>query len=129
MDGVKLDRDPKVHVLDITSDLLNTDGTIKPELFAPDKIHLSQDAGYSLYAERLSPLVEKLLGGKGMGGAVAIPNSAHAAIPAAATNSVAGLKQQYLLLNYVANLNAPGQSAEIMTYVQEKFGFQTELRP
>ena len=122
LDELKLDSDPQVHVLDITSDLLNADGTIKPALFTPDKIHLSQDAGYGLYAERLSPLVEKLLGGKGMGGAVALPKSAHAAIPAAAARPAAVLKQQYLLLNYVANVNAPGQSTEIMTYVQEKFG-------
>lgn len=29
---------------------------------------------------------------------------------------------QFLLLNYVSQLNSPGQSSEIMTYVQKKFG-------
>ena len=30
--------------------------------FTPDNIHLSQDGGYGLYAEKLKSLVEKLLG-------------------------------------------------------------------
>ena len=62
LDALKLDRDPKVHVLDLTADMLNADGTLKKELFTPDNIHLSQDGGYGLYAEKLRPLVEKLLG-------------------------------------------------------------------
>ncbi len=61
LDTLKLDRDPKVHVLDLTADMINADGTLKKESFTPDNIHLSQDGGYGLYAERLKPLVEKRL--------------------------------------------------------------------
>lgn len=56
--------DPKVHVLDIWGEMLNADGTLKAGLFTPDKIHLTQEGGYALYAARLKPLVEKLLGAK-----------------------------------------------------------------
>ncbi len=61
LDALKLDRDPQVHVLDLTADMLNADGTLKKELFTPDNIHLSQDGGYGLFAEKLKPLVETLL--------------------------------------------------------------------
>ncbi|MCY2967886.1 MAG: GDSL-type esterase/lipase family protein [Planctomycetota bacterium] len=61
LDSLKLDAKPKVRVLDLTSDFLNRDGTIKKSLYAQDGIHLSL-AGYSVYAERLKPLVEKTLG-------------------------------------------------------------------
>lgn len=64
LDPLKLDADPKVHVLDLWNDMVNTDGTLKKELFTPDNIHLNQDGGYALYAGKLKPLVEKLLGGK-----------------------------------------------------------------
>ncbi len=69
---LKLDSDPKVRVLDLTSEFLNADGTIKKSLVTPDNIHLSL-AGYGVYAERLKPLIDKSLGGKGVGGAVIIP--------------------------------------------------------
>ena len=59
LDPLKLDRDPKVHILDLTNDFLNVDGTIKKPLFTPDNIHLSLE-GYGVYAERLKPLVETL---------------------------------------------------------------------
>jgi len=58
LDPLKLDTDPKVKVLDLTSDFTNADGTIKKELFGPDNIHLSP-AGYAVYAERLKPLLAK----------------------------------------------------------------------
>ena len=61
LDALKLDRDPKVHVLDLTADMLN-DGALRKELFAPDNIHLSQDGGDGLFAEKLKPLVETLVG-------------------------------------------------------------------
>lgn len=61
LDALKLDRDPKVHVLDLTNDFLNADGTLKPGLFLPDNIHLTQDGGYELYASKLKPIIEKLL--------------------------------------------------------------------
>ncbi len=62
LDLLKLDADPKVHVLDLWKDMVNADGTIKKELFTPDNIHLNQEGGYALYAARLKPLVEKLPG-------------------------------------------------------------------
>ena len=61
LDALKLDSDPKVKVLDLTGDMTNADGTLKKELFQPDNIHLSQDAGYGLYAEKLKPLITALL--------------------------------------------------------------------
>jgi len=61
LDGLKLDSDPKIHVLDLWSELVNADGTLKKGLFAPDNIHLTQDGGYELYATKLKPTVETLL--------------------------------------------------------------------
>ena len=71
-DTLKLDSDPKVHVLDLWNDFANTDGSIKKSLFVPDNIHLSLE-GYAVYAERLKPLLDKFLEGKGLGGDVIIP--------------------------------------------------------
>ena len=51
-----MDQDPKIKVLDLTKDFLKADGTIRPELYLPDKIHLSL-AGYEAYAQRLKPLL------------------------------------------------------------------------
>ena len=62
LDGLKLDGDPMVHLLDLTTDFVNADGTLKKDLFSPDAIHLTQEGGYELYATKLKPLVEKLLG-------------------------------------------------------------------
>jgi platelet-activating factor acetylhydrolase IB subunit beta/gamma len=64
LDPFNLEADAKVHILDIYEDFLNNDGTIKPELFTPDKVHPSQEAGYSLYAEKLKPLVDAVFAGK-----------------------------------------------------------------
>ena len=61
LDAMKIDRDPKVHVLDLTSDFLNADDTLKRDFFAPDNIPLSQDGGYGLFAEKLKSLVGMLL--------------------------------------------------------------------
>ena len=67
LDPLKLESDPKVHVLDLWGDFTNANGTIKPALFKPDNIHLSLE-GYGVYVERLKPFVEKALGGNGRGG-------------------------------------------------------------
>ncbi len=56
LDLLKLESDPKVRVLDLTTDFTNADGTLKKDLFTPDNIHLSP-AGYSAYAEKLKPLL------------------------------------------------------------------------
>jgi beta-glucosidase len=57
LDALKLESDPKVRVLDLTTDFTNVDGTLKKDLFTPDHIHLSP-AGYAMDAERLKPLLE-----------------------------------------------------------------------
>ena len=62
LDGLSLDADPMVHLLDLTADFVNADGALKKNLFSPDAIHLTQEGGYELYAAKLKPLVEKLLG-------------------------------------------------------------------
>ncbi|MCY2975024.1 MAG: GDSL-type esterase/lipase family protein [Planctomycetota bacterium] len=59
LDQLKLDRDPKIHKLDLTTDFLMPDGTLKQELYSSDKIHLSL-SGYAIYAERLKPLLDKI---------------------------------------------------------------------
>lgn len=61
LDGLKLTDDPRVQLLDLTSELVNKDGTVKAELFTSDKIHLTQEAGYGLFAEKLKPSLEKVL--------------------------------------------------------------------
>jgi lysophospholipase L1-like esterase len=58
-----LNGDPQVQVLDLTSDFVNDDGTLKKELYTPDNIHLSP-AGYAAYAARLKPMLEAMLAGK-----------------------------------------------------------------
>lgn len=62
LDALELDRDPKVRVVDLWGDFTNADGTLKAGLFAPDHIHLTQDGGYALYAEKLKPLLHGILG-------------------------------------------------------------------
>ena len=57
IDRLKLNSDPKVHVLDITGDFVTSDGGLKKDLFTPDNIHLSLE-GYAVYAERLKPLID-----------------------------------------------------------------------
>lgn len=57
LDLLNLEGDPKVRVLDMTTDFMNADGTLKKELFTLDHIHLSP-AGYAVYAELLKPLLE-----------------------------------------------------------------------
>jgi lysophospholipase L1-like esterase len=78
LDLLKLDSDPKVHVLDLTDDFANADGTLKKELFTPDNIHLSL-AGYGVHAERLKPLLDRFLDGRSVGGEVVLPSKANSA--------------------------------------------------
>ena len=61
LDTFKLNSDPLVQILDINSDFMNADGTIKPELFADDHIHPNK-VGYGVYASKLRPVLEKILG-------------------------------------------------------------------
>ena len=61
LDGLSLDADPMVHLLDLTADFVNADGTLKKNLFSPDTIHLTQEGGYELYATKLKPLLDRLL--------------------------------------------------------------------
>jgi beta-glucosidase len=98
LDVLKLDADPNVTVLDLTTDFTNADGTIKKELFTPDNIHLSP-AGYAVYAERLRP-----------------------ALPKATATAQANTRTQYLLLNYSTSLHAPQQAQDMMSYVRDTFG-------
>ena len=61
LDSLDLQSDPKVQVLDLTADFVTASGELKSHLFSADKIHLTQDAGYALFAEKLRPLVALLL--------------------------------------------------------------------
>ena len=61
LDNLKLDSDSKVKVLDLTSDFLNKDRTLRRALFTPDNTHLSLE-GYNVYAECLKPHIEASLG-------------------------------------------------------------------
>ncbi len=67
LESLKPDADPKVRVLDLWSDLTNADGTLKQGLFTPDNVHLTQEGGYEVYAARLKPVVEQLLGSVAQG--------------------------------------------------------------
>jgi platelet-activating factor acetylhydrolase IB subunit beta/gamma len=60
VDLLRLDADKLVRVLDLTADMVNTDGTVKQELYKQDKIHLSE-AGYALYAAKLRPVIDAVL--------------------------------------------------------------------
>jgi lysophospholipase L1-like esterase len=61
LDGLNLTGDPRLQVLDLTRDLVNADGTLDKDLYTPDAVHLVP-AGYDLYAARLRPLLENVLG-------------------------------------------------------------------
>lgn len=62
LDKLNLPADPMIHVMDLWNEMTNPDGTIKRELFQKDNIHLNADKGYLLYADKIRPLLEKLLG-------------------------------------------------------------------
>jgi lysophospholipase L1-like esterase len=59
LDALKLDADPKVRRLRLWPEFVNPDGTLKAALYTPDRIHLTQEGGYALYAERLRPLLAR----------------------------------------------------------------------
>jgi lysophospholipase L1-like esterase len=89
LDPLNLDGDPQVQVLDLTADFTNADGSLKKALFTADNIHLSP-AGYSAYAERLKPLLDRALGGQGLGGDVVLPRTKAASAPSPAAPSTSG---------------------------------------
>ena len=60
LDALQLAQDAKLQVLDLTGDFTHADGTLKKNLFTPDDIHLSP-AGYAVYADRLRPILRKLV--------------------------------------------------------------------
>ncbi|MFM8218428.1 MAG: hypothetical protein ACKOJF_05840, partial [Planctomycetaceae bacterium] len=60
LDPLRLDQNARVRVLDLTAEMTQPDGRLKPDLYTPDNIHLSA-AGYALYAARLRPVVDELL--------------------------------------------------------------------
>ncbi len=72
LDPLKLDSDPQVHVLDLTSNFVNLDGTLNRALYGADNIHLSLE-GYGVYAQELKPLIDKSLGDKGVGSNIIVP--------------------------------------------------------
>ena len=79
LDALKLDTDPQVQVIDMWADFTHADGTLKTELFTPDKIHLN-DAGYEVWATTMKPIVEKILGGKSVGKPINPPAAAPAPV-------------------------------------------------
>ena len=50
-----------VHLLDLTADFVNADGTLQKNLFSPDNLHLTQEGGYEFYATKLKPVLDRLL--------------------------------------------------------------------
>jgi lysophospholipase L1-like esterase len=60
LDGLKLDSDPKVRVLDLWAEFTNADGTIKTALYSDGHLHLGP-SGYEVFAAKLKPVVEKHL--------------------------------------------------------------------
>ena len=63
LDALKLDADPKVHILDLWPDFTNPDGSLKTAAYSDGHLHLS-DSGYEIWAGGLQPLLDKLLTGK-----------------------------------------------------------------
>jgi beta-glucosidase len=61
LDALQLARDPQVQVLDLGSEMTESDGTLQRALFQSDNVHLTQDGGYELFAAKLQPLVFRLL--------------------------------------------------------------------
>ncbi|MFM8892970.1 MAG: GDSL-type esterase/lipase family protein [Planctomycetia bacterium] len=64
IDALDLAADPRVELLDMTADLVDTDGALRKDLYTADGIHLAA-AGYDAYAARLRPLLEKAVGPSG----------------------------------------------------------------
>jgi len=60
LDALKLDSDPKVHVLDLWNDFTNSDSTLKTAAYSDGHLHLGE-SGYEIYASKLKQMVETLL--------------------------------------------------------------------
>ena len=59
--AMQLEREPKVHLLDLWPEMIEADGTLRRGLFQVDNIHLTQDGGYAFFAAQLQPLFARLL--------------------------------------------------------------------
>ena len=59
--AMQLERDPKVHVIDLWPEMLEADGSLRRGLFHADNIHLTQGDGYAFFAAQLQPVVARLL--------------------------------------------------------------------
>jgi len=59
--AMQLERDPKIHLLDLWPEMIEADGTLRRGLFQADNIHLTQDGGYAFFAAQLQPLFARLL--------------------------------------------------------------------
>lgn len=57
LDTLKLESNTQLRVLNLWSDFVNADGTLKKDLFTSDNIHLTP-LGYAAYAAKLKPLLE-----------------------------------------------------------------------
>jgi threonine synthase len=58
--AMQLEREPKVHLLDLWPEMIEADGTLKRALFQSDNVHLTQDGGYEFFAARLQSLITRL---------------------------------------------------------------------
>jgi len=59
--AMQLERDPKIHLLDLWPEMIEADGTLRRGLFQADNIHLTQDDGYAFFAAQLQPFFARLL--------------------------------------------------------------------
>jgi lysophospholipase L1-like esterase len=64
LDELNLGKIPGVHVLDLQQELANADGSVKPEAYNGDHLHLNE-TGYDIFASRLQPLITELIGRRG----------------------------------------------------------------
>ncbi len=58
---LNLDNDPKVQLMDLTAEMLESDGAIKANLFRDDREHLHDTEGYAFFAEKLEPVLDGIL--------------------------------------------------------------------
>lgn len=59
--AMQLERDPKIHLLDLWPEMIEADGSLRRGLFHADNIHLTQGDGYAFFAAQLQPLFARLL--------------------------------------------------------------------
>jgi len=59
--AMQLERDPRIHLLDLWPEMIEADGTLRRGLFQADNIHLTQDDGYAFFAAQLQPFFARLL--------------------------------------------------------------------